>query len=147
MWEDPVSRIARIRPAIRSDRRRDGGGGASVEALRLEIVEGPQAGLRVPLEGPVEIGRDGGCVLVLQDDLASRHHARAWPTTEGALVEDLGSLNGTFLNGNQIHEPAKLKPADHLLIGTTVLEVRSAEQIAVRPSAVRPIPPALAVPQ
>jgi pSer/pThr/pTyr-binding forkhead associated (FHA) protein len=113
--------------------------------LTLEVVEGPGAGRQIRLSGPVEVGRDAHAGLVLRDDLASRHHVRISPADGGAVVEDLGSLNGTFVNGNEIHSPTRLSPGDQLLIGVTVLELRSPAQVAERPSAVQPIPPALAV--
>lgn len=114
--------------------------------LSLEIVEGPAAGSKQPLDGSLEIGRDPGAGLVLDDELVSRHHARITPFDGGAVVEDLGSRNGTFVNGNEIHSPTKVEPGDHVLIGVSVLELRTAAQIAARPTAVRPRPPALATP-
>jgi predicted component of type VI protein secretion system len=112
----------------------------------LEIVEGPGAGKQVTVTGPIEIGRgvEGG--LVLDDDLASRHHARLVPGADGATVEDLNSSNGTFVNGHQVHSPTGVFPGDQLLIGATVIEVRSHAQITRRPSAVHLVPPALARP-
>jgi len=92
----------------------------------------------------LEIGRDPSVGLVLQDQLISRHHARITPVDGGAVAEDLGSLNGTFVNGDQIHSPTHLDPGDQVLVGVTVLQLRSADQIAAQPSAVRPVPPALA---
>jgi predicted component of type VI protein secretion system len=116
--------------------------------LRLEVVEGPGAGRRASLERPVVIGRAPDAGLVLDDNQVSRHHARVTPTADGgAMVEDLGSTNGTFINQAQLHGAAQLRPGDDLLVGVTVVELRDAAQIARRPSAVRPVPPALAVPR
>ncbi len=112
----------------------------------LEIVEGPDSGRRLPLDRALEIGREGGTDVVLADELVSRRHARVVPEDDGALVEDLGSLNGSFVNGNEIHAPTRLGPGDHLLVGVTLFELRTARQIAVRPTAVRPKPPGLAAP-
>src|SRR5438552_4363805 len=115
--------------------------------LIVEIVEGPGAGRQVPLSGPLEVGRATDVGLALPDDhLVSRRHARFAPADGLVTVEDLGSRNGTFVNGDQIHGPTRLDPGDHVLIGVTVLEVRSPQQVAVQATAVRAKPPALAAP-
>lgn len=114
--------------------------------LSLEIVEGAGAGRRVALAGPVTVGRGRDADLVLADELVSRHHAQLTPSGSGAVVVDLGSRNGTFVNGEGIHGPARLEPGDQLQLGVTLVELRSARQIAERPSAVHPVPPPLAVP-
>jgi len=112
--------------------------------LILEIVEGPGAGRQVPVDGRAEIGRADTAVLPLKDPLVSRHHAIVEPTAGGLIVEDLGSLNGTFVNGNQIHGATVIRPDDQLLVGVTVFELRTRAAVAERPSAVRPVPPAFA---
>ena len=114
--------------------------------LSLEIVEGTGAGQMVALAGPVTVGRAGGADLVLPDELVSRHHARITPSGSGAVVEDLGSRNGTFVNGEAVPGPTHLTPGDQLQLGVTLVELRSATQIAERPSAVHRVPPPLAVP-
>src|SRR5947209_5535433 len=113
----------------------------------LEIIEGPGAGRLVALRGMVEIGRDPTATVVVEDQLVSRHHVRVTPDVEGAVVEDLGSLNGTFVNGNQVHSPIRMTQGDQLLLGVTVLQLRSAKQIAEQPSAVQQVPPALSIPE
>jgi pSer/pThr/pTyr-binding forkhead associated (FHA) protein len=117
-----------------------------VPELSLEIVEGAGAGRRVALAGPVTVGRGRDADLVLADELVSRHHAQLTPSGSGAVVVDLGSRNGTFVNGEGIHGPTRLEPGDQLQLGVTLVELRSARQIAERPSAVHPVPPPLAVP-
>src|SRR3954451_7806628 len=114
--------------------------------MLLEIVEGPGAGRQVPLDGPVVVGRDADVDVVLDDHRVSRRHARIAPTEGGALVEDLDSRNGTFVNREQIHSPVTARPGDDVLLGTTVLELRTDAELATRPSVVRPVPPALAAP-
>lgn len=107
----------------------------------LEIVEGPEAGRMIPLTGPVELGRDAGAGIVLQqDDLLSRRHVRLTPEADGVLVEDLGSRNGTFVDGDQIHSPAHLAVDGQLLVGVTVLELRTAATAASGATSLRPIP-------
>ena len=114
--------------------------------LSLEIVEGAGAGRMVAVTGTVTIGRGREADLVLADELVSRRHAQVTPEGPGAVVEDLGSRNGTFVNGEGIHGPVRLAPGDQLQLGVSLVELRSASQIAERPSAVHPVPPPLAVP-
>jgi hypothetical protein len=91
---------------------------------------------------PVELGReDDAGVQLAQDELVSRRHARITPTADGVLVEDLGSRNGTFVNGDEIHGPAQLAPGGQLLVGVTVFELRAGP--GAPETAVRPVPGAL----
>jgi hypothetical protein len=107
----------------------------------LEIVEGPEAGRRIPLTGPVEIGRDPSADAALtMDELISRRHVRITPEADGARVEDLGSQNGTFVDGDEIHDPAHVGPEGQVLVGVTVLQLRPASELAARGTAVRAIP-------
>jgi pSer/pThr/pTyr-binding forkhead associated (FHA) protein len=107
----------------------------------LEIVEGPEAGRRIPLTGPIEIGRDGSAGAALSmDELVSRRHVRITPEADGAKVEDLGSQNGTFVDGDEISGPAHLAVDGQVLIGVTVLQLRTASALASRGTGVRPIP-------
>jgi pSer/pThr/pTyr-binding forkhead associated (FHA) protein len=113
--------------------------------LMLEIIEGPDAGRQLALHGPIVIGRGLDVDLVLDDGEVSRRHARVTPSADGsAVVEDLGSTNGTFLNHDELYAPTRLDPGDELLIGVTLVELRTGEQLARQPSAVRMVPPALA---
>ncbi len=114
--------------------------------LTLEIVEGPGAGRQLVLDRPSVIGRSPDADLTLEDGQASRRHAQVSPATDGsAVVEDLGSANGTFVNQNELVGPARLDPGDELLIGVTLIQVRSAQQVAAQPSALRAIPAGLAI--
>jgi pSer/pThr/pTyr-binding forkhead associated (FHA) protein len=117
-----------------------------VPELSLEIVEGAGAGRMVAVAGTVTMGRGRDADLVLADELVSRRHAQVTPDGPGAVVEDLGSRNGTHVNGERIHGPVRLEPGDQLQLGVSLVELRSASQIAERPSAVHPVPPPLAVP-
>jgi hypothetical protein len=108
--------------------------------LILEIVEGQESGKQIPLSGPLDVGREGVQIALPNDTQVSRRHARVTPQNGAAVVEDLGSTNGTFVNDQEIHSPRQLSPGDRLRIGLTVLELRSPAQVQARPSAVRPIP-------
>jgi pSer/pThr/pTyr-binding forkhead associated (FHA) protein len=124
-----------------------------LDPLTLEVVEGPDAGVTVgvPLAGELEIGRGAagaeGAALHLNDEQASRRHARIVGQDRGlALLEDLGSRNGTLVNGRESHGPTILHPGDRIQIGTTVLQLRSATQLQAQPSAMTRVPPSLRVP-
>lgn len=109
--------------------------------LTVEIVEGAEPGRRLTLDRPLDIGRDPSMPLRLEHDAqASRRHARLTPQDDLAIVEDLGSANGTFVNDQPIHSPRAVRPGDRVRIGLTVLELRSAQQVQQRASAVRPRP-------
>lgn len=116
-------------------------------SLTLEIVEGPGASRQFAVSGPLVIGRDPSADVVLNDTQASRHHARLTPSAQGAVVEDLESTNGTFVNDNEVHGPAEVGPNDELMVGVTVMQLRTQQDVARQASAVRPVPPALAVPE
>jgi predicted component of type VI protein secretion system len=114
--------------------------------LILEIVEGDQAGRQVPLESVVDIGREPSLPLHLDaDEQVSRRHARVTVQGGQASVEDLGSTNGTYVNEQPIHAPRPLSPGDRVRIGTTVIELRSRQQVQSRPSAVNARPALTAV--
>jgi predicted component of type VI protein secretion system len=115
-------------------------------SLLLEIVEGPSAGKQFEIRQPTVIGRDNTADLVIDDTQASRRHARIEPTAHGAIVEDLGSTNGTFINDNELHGRAELSPHDELLVGVTVMQVRTPQDVQRQPSVARAVP-AFAIPE
>jgi pSer/pThr/pTyr-binding forkhead associated (FHA) protein len=115
--------------------------------LLFEIVEGPGAGRQIELTRPLVLGRDNSADVVLEDGQISRRHARVTPSSGGVMVEDLESTNGTFVNSDEVYAPVELRPGDELLVGVTVLQLRSPEQVRVQASAVRAIPPGLATPE
>jgi pSer/pThr/pTyr-binding forkhead associated (FHA) protein len=108
--------------------------------LILEIVEGDDAGRQTPLEGSIEIGREGSTGLPIDDEQASRRHTRVTAEGDHALVEDLGSTNGTYLNGQPIEGQRTLRPGDRLRVGLTIFELRTAADVQRQPSAVIPVP-------
>ncbi|MDR5683024.1 MAG: DUF3662 and FHA domain-containing protein [Armatimonadota bacterium] len=101
-------------------------GGAGRRAV-LTVAEGEPRGAVVPVAArPILIGRRQGCDVVVPDPNVSREHLRVERTPEGALVVDLDSTNGTFVNGQRVHRRL-LRPGDRIRIGTTVLEYREEE--------------------
>jgi pSer/pThr/pTyr-binding forkhead associated (FHA) protein len=114
--------------------------------LILEIVEGSEAGRQLPLDSVVDIGREPSLPLHLdQDTQVSRRHARIAQQGGQVVVEDLGSTNGTYVNDQPISAPRSLNPGDKVRIGLTVLELRTRQQVAARPSAVQVRPQLTAV--
>jgi hypothetical protein len=96
--------------------------------LVLAVSRGPAEllGTRVPLHGPVIIGRSPGADIVIAGEFVSARHARIAPTGTGAVVEDLGSTNGTLLNGATIVAPSSVKAGDVIDIGEVRLKVETA---------------------
>ncbi len=76
--------------------------------------------------GGAVIGRSRDCDVVLDDAGVSRRHAELRPAPEGWTIEDLGSTNGVRLNDEEIHSARRLRPGDHIEIGSTkiVFELR-----------------------
>ena len=69
------------------------------------------------------IGRDEECDLVLEDDQVSRRHAELELSNDRIVVRDLGSRNGTFVNGKRIQEPTPLEGNEQLRVGNTVVSL------------------------
>lgn len=93
--------------------------------LGVVVVAGPPEikGVKVALDRPVRIGRDPGLELVIADDFVSTNHARIVPGPSGPVLEDLGSTNGTVLNGAPVRVPAALKVGDEIALGAVRLKV------------------------
>lgn len=92
---------------------------------KLVITEGPLAGSTVPLSpSSIVIGRSPACTLVLDDDYSSGRHARIFPKDGLWWVEDLGSTNGTVLDGSPVTSVVELPVGVPLRIGQTSLELR-----------------------
>ncbi|NEV63087.1 sigma 54-interacting transcriptional regulator [Thiorhodococcus minor] len=94
-----------------------------LERIELEILSGPDAGREVKLTLPsVKIGTAPDNDVMLTDRTVSRHHAEIRMTQEGLLLSDLGSTNGTFLNGLRVKE-AYLGTDSVLTLGSTEIRI------------------------
>jgi pSer/pThr/pTyr-binding forkhead associated (FHA) protein len=83
----------------------------------LVVERGPRAGLTYVLgEGETGVGRADDVEIFLSDVTVSRHHARFVVDADGLRVMDLGSTNGTYVNGER-HDEALLQPGDEVIIG------------------------------
>jgi FHA domain len=122
------------------DLSRAGGGAAAAEAVeparqrrrdpsvpdlragvspRLEVVAamGHQPGTSFDVGGGATLGRSDGADINVNDPFASSAHARIFLRGDFMYVEDMGSTNGTYLNGRQIRTAERLKVADKIRIG------------------------------
>jgi pSer/pThr/pTyr-binding forkhead associated (FHA) protein len=92
---------------------------------RLTVLRSPAlaAGHEHPLDSaPVTLGRAGRNDIPLgEDEFASADHARLEPRRDGVWIEDVGSTNGTFVNGERVTRPRKLRAGDVIRIGETDL--------------------------
>ena len=94
------------------------------------------AGRVVPVEPEAIIGREG-CDIVLIDPEVSRRHAALSVVDGETAIEDLGSTNGTFVNGVRIERPTVLSEGDSVQLGNTMWSVESpggATRIGTRPT-------------
>ena len=86
--------------------------------------DGALAGERFELEGDRTIGREDADIT-LDDDQVSRRHARVSVSGSAIAIEDLGSTNGTFVNGTRIEAATTLAPRATVRIGTTTFALEA----------------------
>jgi hypothetical protein len=94
-------------------------------AWLLRIVQGPSElkNVIVPVTGPVVVGRSPGADIVLGDDFVSGRHLRVSPSGDAIIAEDLGSTNGTLLNGTRLMQVTTMREGDSIDIGAVRLKV------------------------
>ena len=95
---------------------------------RLLVVRSPELreGETIEVAAPTVVGRDGQSGIRLdRDEFASGRHARIEPRPDGALVSDLGSTNGTFVNGEKLERAQLARAGDLIRVGETELQVQS----------------------
>jgi hypothetical protein len=98
---------------------------SQIDAGRLVVLKSPaldEGVERILDSSPLTLGRGPQNDVELEaDEFASARHARIEPRRDGVWVEDIGSTNGTFLNGIKLTRPRKLTPGDVVRIGETEL--------------------------
>ena len=112
-------------------------GAAEANALRAEhglaparllVLASPELGegRTIEVATPTVIGRDAASGIRLEhDEFVSARHARIEPRPDGAMVDDLGSTNGTFVNGTKLKRAKLAKAGDVIKIGATELQVQA----------------------
>jgi pSer/pThr/pTyr-binding forkhead associated (FHA) protein len=98
--------------------------GRAGPATRL-VVDKPstQKGTSFDIGPEVTVGRAAGCHIALPDDtFVSQLHARVFERSGQVYVEDLGSTNGTYVNGHRVSAPTPMHKGDSLQVGSTILE-------------------------
>ena len=111
-------------------------------------MAGNATGTKIQVVDELVIGRHAEGVGRLADDAEiSRHHARIFRSGTGFLVEDLGSTNGTHVNGRRIEQPEPLGVGDEIEVGGTRMIVQfSASTPAATPAPAQDTPPATQAP-
>ncbi len=90
---------------------------------QLKILEPPaRRGETFTLHDELTVGRGGGCGIVLDDTFVSQVHARVFRRDGDVWVEDLGSRNGTLVNGQPVTAAQRLRRGDTVQFGKTVAE-------------------------
>lgn len=98
---------------------------AGTHARRIVITSGPRSGLELDLpETGLSIGRSSGSGLQIKDDYTSSAHAKVVRWRDQWMVQDLGSTNGTYVDGRRITEATPVRVGSSVRIGTTTFELR-----------------------
>ena len=97
--------------------------GRKRELLKLVLMQDTQPNLEFAIADGVTLGRGEDNHIVIQDDLASRHHAEIRWRDGGYVVNDRGSTNGVLVNGQRIAGPHRVSPGDRIQIGRAVFAV------------------------
>ena len=98
------------------------GGQALIEGI---MMQGPDK-RSIVVRGPVIVGRSPGADIVIGAGYVSGRHARFSLMGQNLFIEDLGSTNGTSVNGQPIAEPTALKNNDVVNVGDVAIRVRFA---------------------
>jgi hypothetical protein len=116
VWQ--VARGIATHLGIHAERRKRKG--TKVVVVRSE----GQAGLDFTVTDATVLGRSDEADVVLDDPYASEFHLRLVTSEDGLTLHDLGSTNGTYLNGRRVTAPTELRRGDAVQVGKTVMEIR-----------------------
>lgn len=94
----------------------------------VSVERGPKElrGVSIAVRGPVIVGRNPGADIVIGAGYVSGRHARFSLMGQNLFVEDLGSTNGTSVNGSPVSEPTALRNNDVVTVGDVAIRVRHA---------------------
>ncbi|MDR2035226.1 MAG: FHA domain-containing protein [Coriobacteriales bacterium] len=95
------------------------------ERWTVSVEQGPRElrGVKMPITGPLVVGRSPGSDIVINAGYVSGRHARFALFSEALVVEDMGSTNGTLVNGKRITAPAQLEVGSLVSIGDATLRI------------------------
>jgi hypothetical protein len=95
------------------------------ERWTIAVERGPRElrGVKMPITGPLIVGRSPGSDIVINADYVSGRHARFGLFSDALVVEDLGSTNGTLVDGKRITAPTALEPGSVVGIGDASLRI------------------------
>ncbi len=110
----------------RRSRARSDAGTLAAMSPQLEVIAalGHEPGTVIDIRGGVTLGRSEHAEVRVDDPFSSSAHARIFPRGNFMQVEDLGSTNGTYLNGRQLRGAERLKVADVIRIGDSEYRYR-----------------------
>lgn len=116
LWQVARSMRSHVSPSV----RRTAKAARELAIVRSETL----AGQRYPLERPKVIGRSDDADIIIDDSYASEFHVRVGVQEGEVMLNDLGSTNGTYLNGRRVTVPTVISKGDSIQIGKTIFEVR-----------------------
>jgi hypothetical protein len=97
----------------------------SRRSTQLVVVRSEQlAGRQFKIDDVAVLGRSPQADIIIEDPYASEFHMRFVAGQEGLVLHDLGSTNGSYVNGRRVTAPQVLVKGDAVQVGKTVLEVR-----------------------
>lgn len=125
--DDSAATVAASVPTSRRQRRAERPAkGRHGSVARLVVIEPKERrGAAFPLGAEITVGRDPSSTITIDGDtFVSSTHLRIYEVEGQAMVEDLGSTNGSFHNGNRLAGARLLHPGDRIQVGYTVLEAQ-----------------------
>ena len=101
-----------------------GGSPGEIAQWALRFISGKYQGGEFPLRPhrEIEIGRSSELDMVLVEDMVSRKHAKIITDDKTVTIQDLGSTNGTFVNGEKVRA-CEIRDGDRILIGTSIIKL------------------------
>jgi len=119
-WEDKTVVATSIAPAAPMSGKR----------AQLVVLAGANVGEMYSLFGTLSMGRGRDADIRIQGDGISRQHARIHVSSAGVVLEDLGSTNGSFVNGERVVDQSPLSDGDKIQLGgTTILKLTYQDDI------------------
>lgn len=103
--------------------RRDRSSGRTRGEL-VVVKSDTQSGQKVKVEDAIVLGRGDGADVFLDDPYASAFHLRLAISDSSLMLTDLGTTNGTYVNGRRVTTPVTLSKGDAVQVGKTILEVQ-----------------------